>query len=36
MSNRALLPPAPHDDNEITSAEDRPGMIARRADEQTG
>ena len=31
-SNRALLPPLPHDDDEVTSAEDRAGMVARRAD----
>jgi hypothetical protein len=31
-SNRPLLPPPPHDDNEITPAEDREGMIASEAD----
>jgi hypothetical protein len=31
-SKRPLLPPPPHDDNEITPAEDRRGMIASEAD----
>jgi hypothetical protein len=31
-SDRALLPPPSHDDDEITSAEDRAGMVAGRTD----